>query len=158
MQSFKYEEDLSGIKGSVASIYANLAYNIDSTAYSIFPGVVSLNTAATVGRTAITAVMDLSKWAQAILYIDSSAAVARTAATGLTVSLACRPESAIAWTLFNTYSGVDESGVTVYRIQGSGIADTSGMNRFGDVRLIIDNITDSGSATVQAWLFARTTI
>lgn len=147
--SFKLESDLSGINSRVVD-------HLDNTSYALF-NKISLNSAgAAGGPSAVTAVINLAKWKENTLYVDSSCAVARAQTTGLTISLATRPASAVAWQIFNTYTGCDESGLTIMPVVGSGIADTSGMKHFGDVRIIIDNISDSGSATVLAWMFSRT--
>jgi hypothetical protein len=149
--SYAFEEQVSGL-------WSKLMDKVDTTSYALFTKI-SLNSAgAAGGPSAVTCVVNLSKWKENTLYVDSSCALARAQATGLTISIATRPASAIAWQVVNTYTGCDESGLTIMPIVGSGIADTSGMKHFGDVRILIDNISDSGSATVLAWMFSRTPV
>ena len=132
---------------------SGIAYWHDATAYVFIP-TTSLNSGAA-ALTAIAAIGNISKWKEATLYVDSSAANVRAATTGLTITMQCRPSSAVAWQTFRAESGCDESGLTILKIIGSGNQNTSGMTHFGDIRVNIANISDSGSATVQAWLFGR---
>lgn len=139
----QWEEDISSI-----------AYLHDTTSF-VFITAVGLETAG--AASTANAIVDLTKWAENTLYIDSTAAVARTANTALTVIFETRPASGIGWTTFRTETAVNESGLSAWNIVGSGVAGVSGVTHFGDVRITIENTTDSsGTATVQAWLKLRT--
>ena len=76
--------------------------------------------------------------------------------TGLTVIMEARPASAVAWYPFRTESGVNTTGASAYRLVGSGTT-LSGIAHYEDIRITIENTTDSsGTATISAWLLQRT--
>lgn len=140
----RWEDDLSAI-----------SYLHDTTSYVLVTSV-SLSTAGAANTAA--AIVNLSKYSDNIVYIESTGGPATNAGTtGLTVFFETRPASAIAWTPFKTNTAVESSGLSAFQVQGSGVADLSGVTHFGDVRVTIENTTDSsGTATVQAWIFSRT--
>jgi len=137
----------SEFEGYIASFY-------DATSYLLIPST-GLETAG--AASTANAIIDLSRYSQNTLWVESTSVVARAANTGLTVIMETRPSSAIGWYVFRTESGVSESGLSAIRVMGSGVADLSGVTHFNDVRITIQNTTDSsGTATVQAWLSSRT--
>ena len=137
----------SEFEGYIASFY-------DATSYLAITSV-GLETAGAVSTASF--IVDLSRYSQNTLWVESTSVVARAANTGLTVIMETRPSSAIGWYVFRTESGVSESGLSAIRVMGSGVADLSGVTHFKDVRITIENTTDSsGTATVQAWMSSRT--
>lgn len=140
--SFRWEKNVSAI-----------AYLHDTTSFTLI-ATTGLTTAAAT-QTA-NAVINLSRYKENTLYVDSTAALARTSNSGLTIIFETRPVAAAPWIVFKTNSAVTESGLSAFKIDGSGIADLSSVSHFADVRITIDNISDSGSATVQAWMVSRT--
>ena len=132
-----------------------IAYLHDTTSYSLIASV-GLETAGHADSTA-AAIINLGRYAENTLYLESTAAVARANNTGLEVIMETRPASAISWYVFKTNSGLNESGLSAMSIDGSGIADVSGVSHFEDVRITVFNATDSSStATIQAWVQSRT--
>lgn len=144
-------DHLSGSK----DILSGIAVYHDTTAYVLISAT-SLETAGA-ANTAV-AIVDLTKWADNILYINSTNGPATNAGTtGLTVTMETRPASAIAWFAFKTNSAVQTTGLSAFKIEGSGVAELSGVTHFGDIRVTIENTTDSsGTATLTAWLLQRT--
>jgi len=144
----EYERDSVDYLSAVARLH-------DVTAH-VLVSATSLSTAGA-ANTAVS-IVDLSKWEENTLYIDSTGGPATNAGTtGLTVFFEARPASAAPWVTFRTESGVDTSSTTLWKIIGSGIADSSGITHFGDVRITIENTTDSsGTATVNAYVLSRT--
>lgn len=140
----KWEDDISAI----ASLH-------DTTSY-VFIASQSLSTAGAANTAA--AIVDLSRYNDNTIYINSTNGPAGNAGTtGLTVIFQTRPASAISWYTFRTESGVQTTGLSAFKLIGSGVAGLSGVSHFGDVKVTIENTTDSsGTATVQAWLFSRT--
>jgi len=134
---------------------SSIAYLHDTTSYIAITST-SLNTAGAANTAAV--IVDLTRYSENTLYINSTGGPATNAGTtGLTVFFDTRPASAIGWVTFRTESAVDVSSVTALRVIGSGVAATSGIKHWGDVRITIENTTDSsGTATVQAWLKSRT--
>jgi hypothetical protein len=143
-------EKLSGIAASLSS-------NIDNTAYSLF-GPIGLETAGAANTAA--SIVDLSKWSENTVYVNCTNGPAGNAGTtGLTVIFETRPASAIGWVVFRTETGVQTTGLSAFKIVGSGVAALSGVTHFKDVKITVQNTTDSsGTATVQAWLLQRTPI
>lgn len=143
-KAFGWEENIS-----------NIAYHHDTTSFVLIAST-SLSTAGA-ANTAV-GIIDLSKYSENTLYIDSTGGPAANAGTtGLTVIMQTRPASAIPWFTFRTESGIEVSGLSAIKIVGSGVASISGVTHFGDVKITIQNTTDSsGTATVQAWLLSRT--
>jgi len=127
----------------------------DTTAH-VLVSATSLSTAGA-ANTAV-GIVDLSKWEENTLYIDSTGGPATNAGTtGLTVFFEARPVSAVPWQLVRTESGIDTSSTTIWKIIASGIAGSSGTTHFGDVRITIENTTDSsGTATINAYVLSRT--
>ena len=142
--SFQWEQHVS----SIAALH-------DTTMVAIIAAT-SLSTAGA-ANTAVH-IRDVSRYKTNTLYIQSTNGPAANAGTtGLTVIMETRPASAVAWTVFRTESGVQTTGASILNVIGSGIAATSGVSHFKDIRLTIENTTDSsGTATVQAWLNQRT--
>lgn len=104
------------------------------------------------------AIIDLSRYSQNTLYINSTNGPGTNAGTtGLTVIMQTRPASSVSWFTFRTESGIQTTGLSAIKITGSGVASISGITHFGDVKITIQNTTDSsGTATVQAWMSSRT--
>ena len=148
--AYKWEDDISGTHDNSSAI----ARLHDTTSF-VFIAPVGLETAG--AASTANAIINLGKWAENTLYVESTSVVARANNTGLEIIFETRPASAIPWFVFKTNSGVTVSGLSAFKIDGSGIADLSGVSHFEDVRITIFNATDSsGSATVQAWLQLRT--
>ena len=127
----------------------------DATSHALIAST-SLSTAGA-ANTAV-AIMDVAKFNDNTLYINSTNGPAANAGTtGLTVFFETRPASAVNWFVFRTESGVLASGNSAFKLVGSGVAAISGVTHFRDVRITIQNTTDSsGTATVQAWMLSRT--
>lgn len=127
----------------------------DTTSLALITAI-SLSTAGAANTA--NAITDLTKWKDNTLYINSTNGPGTNAGTtGLTVFFETRPASAVGWTPFRTETGVAACGTTAIKIVGSGLATTSGITHFADVRVTIENTTDSsGTATVQAWVLSRT--
>lgn len=132
----------------------NISQYYDNTASLIITSV-GLETAGAANTAAF--ILDISKFAENTLYVDSTGGPAANAGTtGLTVFFETRPASAITWTVFRTESGIEVSGLSAIKVIGSGVASISGVTHFKDIRITIENTTDSsGTATVQAWLLQR---
>jgi len=144
IHSTQWESDISAI-----------ARMHDTTAHALIASV-GLETAGA-ANTAV-AIVDISKYSDNTLYINSTNGPGTNAGTtGLTVFFEARPASAIGWQSFRTESGVQTTGLSAFKIVGSGVAALSGVTHFQDIRVTIQNTTDSsGTATVQAWLLSRT--
>ena len=142
-KSYDWESQISAI-----------AYLHDVTSFVVISAT-SLETAGA-ANTAV-AILDVSKYKNNILYIQSTNGPAANAGTtGLTVIMESRPASAVAWTVFRTESGVVTTGASAYELVGSG-ATLSGVKHFGDVRITVQNTTDSsGTATISAYMMSRT--
>ena len=151
----RFENMVSGLNSTIGNLNTTIASNMDNTSVVLI-ATASLTTAA--ASQSANAVINIAKWSENTVYIESTAAAARANDTGLTVVFETRPASAIGWYVFRTETGVNESGLTAYKIMGSGVEGLSSVTHFGDIRLTIDNISDSGSATVVAWLKSRTPI
>lgn len=142
--SYGYESDISAI-----------AYLHDTTSYI---AIASTGLATAGAANTATTIIDLTRYSENTFYINSTGGPAANAGTtGLTVFFDARPASAIGWVNFRTESAVDVSSVTALRIIGSGVAATSGIKHWGDVRITIENTTDSsGTATVVGYIKSRT--
>ncbi len=142
--SFKWEDDIN----SIAELH-------DTTSF-VTIALTSLSTAGAANTA--NAIVDLTKFSDSILYINSTNGPGTNAGTtGLTVIFETRPASGIAWFAFRTETGVETTGLSAFNIIGSGVASLSGVTHFNDIRITIENTTDSsGTATVQAWLNLRT--
>ena len=140
-------EMLSGIAQKINSY-------MDDTGYSLIASV-GLETAGAVNTAA--AIIDLSKYKENTLYLTmTNGPAANAGTTGLTVIMESRPTSAIAWFPFRSDSGVTTTGRAILNIVGSG-GTMSGISYFKDVRITIENTTDSsGTCTVAAWVLSRT--
>ena len=127
----------------------------DATSHALIAST-SLSTAGA-ANTAV-ATMDVAKFNDNTLYINSTNGPAGNAGTtGLTVFFETRPNSAASWFTFRTESGVLASGNSAFKLMGSGVASISGISHFKEIRITIQNTTDSsGTATVQAWMLSRT--
>ena len=127
----------------------------DDTGYSLIASV-GLETAGHAACTA-AAIIDLSRYKENSLYLTmTNGPAANAGTTGLTVIMESRPSSAIAWFPFRTDSGVTTTGRTMLNVVGSG-GTMSGILYFRDVRITIQNTTDSsGTCTVAAWMLSRT--
>ena len=144
LNTYKYENDISGI----ADLH-------DTTSYALIASV-GLETAG--AASTANAIVNIGRYAESTVYINSTNGPATNAGTtGLTIIFDTRPASAIAWFTFRTETGVQTTGLSAFRIVGSGVAGLSGVAHFEDVRVTIQNTTDSsGTATVQAWMQSRT--
>ena len=136
---------------------SGIAYFHDATSVLIIPST-GLDTAG--APNTCVAILDISRYSKNTLYIDSTGGPATNAGTtGLTIFFETRPASSAAWVGFRAESGVEVSGPSAFNIIGSGITSNalSGVSHFKDIRITIQNTTDSsGTATVQAWVFSRT--
>jgi len=127
----------------------------DDTGYSLIASV-GLETAGHAACTA-AAIIDLSRYKENSLYLTmTNGPAANAGTTGLTVIMESRPSSAIAWFPFRVDTGVTTTGRAILNVVGSG-ANASGVLYFRDVRITIENTTDSsGTCTVAAWMLSRT--
>lgn len=144
IHSHGYENNISAI-----------AYLHDTTSYVLVPST-GLETAGA-ANTAV-AIVDLARYAENVIYVNCTNAPATNAGTtGLTIIFETRPASAIPWFPFRTESGAQTTGLSAFEVIGSGVGELSGVTYFKDVRITIENTTDSsGTATVQAWMVSRT--
>lgn len=150
IHSFGYESDVSGIRELASGIKS---YH-DSTAYTLIDST-GLGTAAAAQTAA--AILNIGRYQQNMFWIDSTASPARGDNTGLTVIMETRPASGSPWTIFRTETAVNESGLTPLQVIGSGIAETTGVTHFEDIRITVDNLTNgSGSATIVGYMVQRT--
>ena len=140
----------------LSGINERLHFGVDATSYVLIASV-GLETAGHAACTA-AAIIDISKWQENTLYVQSTNGPAGNAGTtGLTVIMETRPASAVAWTPFRTESGVQTTGLSAFKVIGSGVAALSGTTHFKDIRITVQNTTDSsGTATVVAYMNQRT--
>lgn len=131
-----------------------IAWMHDVTSYVVISST-SLETAGSTNSA--VAIFNVSKYKENILYIQSTNGPGNNNdATGLTVTLESRPASAVAWTTFRVETGVNPTGAAGIELVGSG-GTLSGVKHFGDVRVNIENTTDSsGTATLSAFIMSRT--
>lgn len=141
---------------TLSGINSTLSYNMDNTSYVLIASV-GLETAGHALCTA-AAIIDISRWSENTLFVQSTNGPAGNAGTtGLTVIMEARPASGVAWTPFRTETGVQTTGLSSFRIVGSGVAALSGATHFKDIKLTVQNTTDSsGTATVVAYMLQRT--
>ena len=142
-RSYQYEEQISAI-----------AYMHDVTSFVVISAT-SLETAG--AANSAVAIFNVSRYKENILYIQcTNGPAANAGTTGLTVTMQSRPASAVAWTTFRTESGINTTGAAGIELVGSG-GTMSGVKHFGDVRVNIENTTDSsGTATLSAYIMSRT--
>ena len=140
----------------LSGINYRLVNGMDNTSYTVLTSV-GLETAGHANCTAST-IIDISKWSENTFYLQSTNGPAGNAGTtGLTVFFQTRPASAVAWYTFRTESGVQTTGLSAFKVEGSGVAGLSGTTHFKDLKIIVQNTTDSsGTATVIGYMNQRT--
>lgn len=148
LNSYDWENHVSGLA------YRSARY-MDSTSVALIAST-SLETAGAVNTAA--AIFNMGQFKEATLYVNCvNGPAANAGTTGLTVFFQTRPASAISWFTFRTETGAQTTGLSAYKIIGSGVASLSGVTHFEDVKITVENTTDSsGTATVQAWAQLRT--
>lgn len=107
------------------------------------------------GATKTGTIVDLSKYANYMFYIDSSSVTTVAAGmTGLEVEFYLRPSSAVAWGRIAIQSGIAAENFSAMKIEGTG-GVTSGVVPIRDLKILVTNRSGSATATLNAWVVAK---